>query len=208
MPDETMPNETIAALILAGGKSRRMGQDKALIEFDGVPLLRRVYDVAHQCCSQVYVIAPWLDRYQTILPLDRHFLQEIIIPEDLEPHGPLIGFAQGLTHIQLQFSADWVLLLACDLPHLQGAILQTWMHSLPSLDRSVMAFLPKHPKGWEPLCGFYRPQCLPALNAYIAQGGRSFQGWLSSQIVQVAPLKHPQMLLNCNTPQQLIIDNL
>ncbi len=206
MATKLTPNptsETIAALILAGGKSRRMGQDKALVEFEGVPLLQRVYNVAHQCCSQVYLIAPWIDRYRTLLPPSCHLLQETTFPEELEPHGPLIGFAQGLGQIQ----ADWLLLLACDLPQLQGEVLQGWMQRLPSLDRSVMALLPKHPKGWEPLCGFYRSQCLPALNAYIAQGGRSFQGWLSSQIVQEAPVSDPQMLLNCNTPQQLILES-
>ncbi|HEY9661833.1 MAG TPA: NTP transferase domain-containing protein, partial [Allocoleopsis sp.] len=137
-----------------------------------------------------------------------------------------VGFAQALQQIQQiqqqqiqqpenppqenppqenppqQAQTEWVLLLACDLPYLQAKVLQDWASQLPAVAASTIALLPQNPQGWwEPLCGFYRLHCLPDLEVFIAQGGRSFQGWLATQKVQPLPLANPQMLFNCNTPQ-------
>lgn len=190
---------TIAAIVLAGGRSSRMGQDKALIGVDGVPLLQRVCQVALECCPTVYIVTPWVDRYRSLLLPNCYLLPEMVLPHETEPHGALVGFAQGLAQVQ----TDWVLLLACDLPRLQVEVIQTWMRELPKSADSVMALLYRSPKAWDPLCGFYRRACLPALNQYIAQGGRSFQGWLATQSVQELPLDDSGMLFNCNTPEDL-----
>ncbi len=114
------------------------------------------------------------------------------------PHGPLVGFAQGLAHVQ----TDWVLLLACDLPRLRLEVLQEWAAGLNQVEEKAIALLTHHEEGWDPLCGFYRRSCLPALTQYINQGGRSFQQWLTQHSVQVLPLPEAQMLFNCNTPAE------
>jgi molybdenum cofactor guanylyltransferase len=192
---------SVSAIVLAGGKSSRMGQDKALLIIQGVPLLRRVYDVARQCAAEVYVVTPWQSRYQSVLPDTCQFISEIVSTSDGTPHGPLPGFAQGLALIQ----TEWVLLLACDLPYLQVSILQAWVSTLAAVDQRTIAALPRHQKGWNPLCGFYRQGCLSSLNQFIAEGGRSFQHWLANQPVQELLLTAPQMLFNCNTPADLAI---
>ncbi|MDX2098110.1 MAG: molybdenum cofactor guanylyltransferase [Leptolyngbyaceae cyanobacterium bins.59] len=189
--------EFLSALILAGGQSSRMGRDKALIEIDGVPLIRRVYEAAQFCTSEIYVLAPWSDRYYPVLPQTCRFLQEQADPKT--PQGPLVGFSQGLAQVQ----TEWVLLLACDLPQLQPAILQSWTTRLSNTDNATIALLPQHPKGWDPLCGFYRRFCLDSLRTFIQKGGRSFQGWLTQVPVQALPLSDRTMLLNCNTPTDL-----
>lgn len=176
-----------------------MGQDKALIPLQGVPLLRRVCEVALHCASKVYVVTPWPDRYQDILPDACGLLQEIPLPGKTEPHGPLVGFAQGLAQVK----TDWVLLLACDLPQLQVKVLQEWATQLEKTDKNVIALLPRHAKGWEPLCGFYRRQCLPILSQFINEGGRSFQSWLAQHPVQELMIQDTQLLFNCNTPADL-----
>lgn len=191
--------ELLSAIILAGGQSSRMGQDKALIPLQGVPLLRRVCKVALQCTSEVYVVTPWPDRYQDILPDACRLLQEVALLGETAPHGPLVGFAQGLAQVK----TDWVLLLACDLPQLQVKVLQNWATQLEKTDKNVIALLPRHPKGWEPLCGFYRRQCLPMLTQFINEGGRSFQSWLAQHPVQELMIQDTQLLFNCNTPSDL-----
>lgn len=198
----------LAAIVLAGGQSSRMGHDKALITIQGVPLLQQIYQLALQCTTEVYVVTPWPERYRDLLPNDCIFIQELGSPENslAAPQGPLLGFAQGLAQAQ----SDWVLLLACDLPRLQVAVLQDWIKELlrseranPSSKPEVSAFLPRGAKGWEPLCGFYHRSCLPALTLFIEQGGRSFQKWLAQYPVQELPLPNTQMLFNCNTPEDL-----
>ncbi len=174
-----------------------MGQDKALLPIQGVPLIQLVCGIAQSCADPVYVVTPWPERYQELLPETCRFITEVHLPL---PQGPLIGFAQGLAQVQ----TDWVLLLACDLPRLRLEVLQDWAAGLNSVGQEVLALLPRHAKGWEPLCGFYRRSCLSALTDFINQGGRSFQQWLAQHPVQILPLSEDdQMLFNCNTPADL-----
>ena len=205
----------VTGMVLAGGKSSRMGQDKALLPVDGVPLLQKVCEVAIALCDRVYVVTPWQERYQHLLPNRCEFIREVVresgsgsresanraeeqrrIKSRTAHQGPLIGFAQGLIHVE----TEWVLLLACDLPCLRLEVLQDWVSELAEIPEEAIALLPRHPKGWEPLCGFYRRNCLNALETYVDRGGRSFQQWLAQHPVQ--PLSHfePSMLFNCNTP--------
>ena len=199
---------SLAAIVLAGGKSSRMGQDKALLSWRGMPLLRRTCEVALQCSSPVYVVTSRVPEYRPIVPESVQ-----LIPEDETAfQGPLVGFAQGLHQIQVSpIQPDWVLLLACDLPFLQVPLLQRWIAQLDQV-KSPIALLPRSDKGWEPLCGFYQGKCYNHLTDSIARGTRSFQTWLSQETVQEIVF-HPnpdiaaqekQMLFNCNTPADLL----
>jgi molybdopterin-guanine dinucleotide biosynthesis protein A len=136
-----------------------------------------------------------MEKYQSLLPSDSGWIREE------QPHqGPLIGFSQGLSHI----TTEWVLLLACDLPHLTTTAIESWVAELDAIPIATMAYLPKHPdKGWEPLCGFYRRSCLPSLLAHISTGGYSFQGWLQQCEVKELIITNPLWLFNCNTPIDL-----
>lgn len=194
---------SLAAIILAGGQSSRMGQDKALIPVNGVPLLRHVFDVAAECTSEIYVVTPWPQRYRALLPHTCRLVQERPLHPDIQSQGPLVGFAQGLVLVK----ADWTLLLACDLPRLRAEVLQNWAQQLDTVPESAIAFVPHHAKGWDPLCGFYRRSCLPILNAFIGRGGRSFQRWLECNEVQAIPDPDKSMLFNCNTPDDLVALN-
>ena len=184
----------IAAIVLAGGRSSRMGEDKALIKLGDRPLLYQICTLAQECATQVYVVTPWIEKYQAILPKNCQ-----LIPEKTRHQGPLRGFAAGLQYVK----QEWVLLLACDLPLLTASVVKQWCQSLPTVSSSAIAFLPSSNKGWEPLCGFYRRSCLPLLKTYLEGGGQSFQSWLSSHIVQELPISDRQILFNCNTPEDL-----
>jgi molybdenum cofactor guanylyltransferase len=181
-----------------------MGMDKATISIEGVPLIRRIYDVVAACidpnftilANRIYVITPWAERYQPILPVSCLF-----VTEQQPDRGPLIGFVASLAEIK----SDWVLLLACDLPNLSTPAVQSWIGELADVSSQSMAYLPRNleGKGWEPLCGFYRRSCLASLLAYIEAGGRSFQGWLANCTVTELPIADRKLLFNCNTPADL-----
>ncbi|QIR39179.1 molybdenum cofactor guanylyltransferase [Tolypothrix sp. PCC 7910] len=201
-------NTKLTAIVLAGGQSARMGEDKALLKIQGIPLLERVCTIAQACADTVYIVTPWPERYQNLLLPDCKFIQESPsspVPSPQYPvpstqyHGPLVGFAQGLAQVQ----TNWALLLACDLPRLRVEVLQEWVARLDSVGDDAIAALAHHAKGWEPLCGFYRQRCLPELLEFINQGGRSFQQWLKQHSVQVLPLREPEMLFNCNSPEDV-----
>lgn len=190
-----MADDFLAALILAGGRSSRMGRDKALIPVAGVPLLRRVVEVAESCCQGVYVLTPWPERYQAV------GASYNLLMETNPGQGPMVALATGLS----QIDCSWLLLLACDLPQLQPDILRRWEGYLGEVPPSHLAMIPRHGSRWEPLCGFYRPQALGSLQGFMATGGRSLQRWLDQVLVTPISvgLEESQMLLNCNTPEDL-----
>ena len=192
-------SDQIASIILAGGKSSRMGSDKALIEIDGIPLLRKACLSALSITNSAYIITPWVERYQFMLPKNCHLIQEKPLAGGKWHQGPLVGFIQAFK----QIDQDWVLLLACDLPNLPSQELRRWLHYFQSISGSFDLLLPRHSKGWEPLCGFYHRRNIPALEQFIASGGRSFQAWLRTQIIVELPVSDPQLLWNCNTRQDL-----
>ncbi|KZL48529.1 molybdenum cofactor guanylyltransferase [Nodularia spumigena CS-584] len=193
-------NQSLSSLILAGGKSSRMGEDKALISVGGMPLLQLVCSVASSCTDNVYVVTPWPERYEQLVLPRCQFIRELRLSPS-SSHGPLVGFAQGLAQVQ----TDWVLLLACDLPRLRVEVLQGWASELNSVPDEAIATLVHNTKGWEPLCGFYRRRCLPQLLDFVNQGGRSFQQWLNQHPIQVLSLPASEMLFNCNTPEDLAL---
>ncbi|MEM7553655.1 MAG: molybdenum cofactor guanylyltransferase [Cyanobacteria bacterium P01_A01_bin.84] len=207
--------KNISTLILAGGKSSRMGCDKALVEYQGKPMLQRVYEVANACTEKVYVLTPWYDdpkeilcmdgvkqsiidhcRYKKILPLNCNYLTE-----SQPGNGALHGLYEGLE----QISAEWVLLLACDLPLLDTKVIQEWINDLKQVPEDILAVVPKNSSNWEPMCAFYRYQALTQLQNFLQTGGRSFQKWFSHIKVQALPItpEVKRMLHNCNTPGDL-----
>lgn len=196
-----VPMTTLSTIVLAGGKSSRMGEDKALIPIQGIPLLKKVCTVAQSFTDTIYIVTPWTEKYQHLHLPKCEFIQE----NPIQTQGPLVGFAQALEKVK----TEWVLLLACDLPNLRIEILQDWVNRLDHVAAENVACLVKNTKGWEPLCGFYRSQSLPLLLDFINQGGRSFQQWLKLYPVAHLPLSEPDMLFNCNTPEDLqqILDN-
>jgi molybdopterin-guanine dinucleotide biosynthesis protein A len=175
-----------------------MGQDKALLEKDGVTMLRRTWEIARSLSPDVWVMTPWRDRYQSLLSETAQWIPEALPEPGERPAGPLMAFAQALA----QLEADWVLLLACDLPQLRADVLNQWVQELPRVQADQIAYLPRRDERWEPLCGFYRTSCLPSLQRYLATGERSFQSWLDQHPVEVIPDAPASLLTNCNTPEE------
>ncbi len=193
----------VTTIVLAGGKSTRMGRDKALIPIQGVPMLQLICTIAEACTDKVYVVTPWPELYQELLTPKSQFIREVPLTgetgNESRTHGPLVGFMQGLAAVE----TNWVLLLACDLPNLRLEILQDWISKLDTISENKMAALVENNQIWQPLCGFYRRRCLPELTRYIQEGGRSFQQWLKSYSVEVLLLEDPEMLFNFNSPDSV-----
>ena len=196
--------DQITAIVLAGGESTRMGQDKALLTIDNKTLLSRVCLVAREVAASVYVVTPRNEKYQSILPPGCLLIKEKLVL-NAKSNAPIIGFAQGLARVE----TEWVLLLACDLPYLSSSQVKQWSRALTTVLPTEMAFLPRNPKGWEALCGFYRRDCWFSLKTYINSGGKSFQNWLRDLAIKELELRDRKCLFNCNTPAdwQSIIDN-
>ncbi len=101
----------IDGFVLAGGKSRRMGQDKALMQLGGKPLVLRAAEILRPFVREITLLAP-AERYGNL---------GFPVMEDLWPdQGPLAAVGTGL----LSTSADWSIFLACDLPLVSRQFIQ------------------------------------------------------------------------------------
>lgn len=201
----------IETFILAGGKSSRMGTDKALLKVNHQPLIVRLYYLAQKISTRVSVITSTGEKYQPLLPPECNFIQE-----SAPFQGPLKAFAEALKYAQSEF----IFLLACDLPLLTVEEVRNWLNQIININNyqknfyskkdSYIAFLPENEKGWDCLCGFYKLTCLDSLNNYLKENNASFQGWLNQENVYPLIVNNKQVLFNCNTPSdyQLLLDNL
>ena len=198
--------QSLTAIVLAGGQSSRMGQDKALLTIGKQTLLSYVCNVAQESANWVYIVTPWVEKYRQIITHPAvYLLQETLVDPKALSNCPLIGFYQGLQQVK----TEWVLLLACDLPRINSSEINRWSDCLSELSLDEIALLPLSPKGWEPLCGFYRSHCRSSIKEYLDRGGRSFQSWLQENQVRELAIRDRSMLFNCNTPddwQKLLRD--
>lgn len=185
----------ISGLILVGGTSSRMGEDKALLRCGERTLLELVYGVVVGLTPQVYILTPWPERYRQVLPSSA-----VLIEEVGGGRGPLVGLSQGLRVIR----SEWVFLCACDLPGLNLEVLRGWEKLLGGVSPEVLAVVPFYEGRWEPLCGFYRGGSRESLEVFVERGGDSFQVWLSE--IEVFRLEVDEfqsgVLFNCNTREE------
>lgn len=138
-----MPVPAITAIILAGGKSSRMGEDKGLVHFNGKPLVEYVIEAAKKITNHVFII--------TSNPAYRQF--GIICREDeIKDKGPLGGIYSGLLHSGTAKN----LLLGCDMPFLSEKLLRALAANCG--DEEVL--LTEHKGLAEPLCSVYDKHCM------------------------------------------------
>ncbi len=163
----------IAAFILAGGESSRMGRDKALLELDGVPLILRTARLVEAAVGPPAVIGN---------PEAYKSLGLRLIADDWPGAGPLGGIATALR----ASDAPWSLVVACDLPYLT----RDWLDYLiaRALASQMDAVVPMNALGAEPLCAIYHRRCEPVIREALERGTRKVTDGLKDvRIETIAP---------------------
>ena len=144
-------NKKISTAILAGGKSSRMGMNKALIELNGKKMIEYVVSIARKISDEVVIIANTDAEYK--------FLNLPILPDKVKNIGPLGGIHAALCNV----STEQCLVLACDLPFLSIELLRFLLENANNCD----IFAIQSQKGIEPLCAVYSKNCLPLIEQQI-----------------------------------------
>ncbi len=179
-------------LVLAGGRSTRMGRDKAALTYGGdTPQLERAMALlsAHVARAFVSVRAD-----QGSDPVRARFAQILDAHENL---GPIAG----LLAAQAQHPEAAWLVLACDLPLLDEA---TLAHLLRARDtaRTATAYRSSHDGLPEPLCAIYEPRSREPLAAYVAAGKQCPRKFLLAADTLLIDEPNPRALDNVNTPKE------
>jgi molybdopterin-guanine dinucleotide biosynthesis protein A len=179
-------------LVLAGGRSTRMGRDKATLPYgDGTPQLERAVALLGRHAARVYVS---VRRDQAADPLRARFAQIQDIHENI---GPIAG----LLAAQAQHPQSAWLVLACDLPLLDDASL-AHLVSRRDAARTATAYRSSHDGLPEPLCAIYEPRSRESLSAWIGAGKECPRKFLSSADTALLDEPNPRALDNINTPTE------
>lgn len=151
-----MTSKTTYGLVLAGGDSRRMGKDKALLQRDGETQLAHIVALLERVTERVFVSAR---REQQDDPERNRFTQIIDSYEDI---GPIAGI---LSALEAQPQADW-LVVACDLPNVDEQTLRFLLDNR-SAAQPFTAFRSSYDELPEPLCALYRAGSHRILHEFI-----------------------------------------
>jgi molybdopterin-guanine dinucleotide biosynthesis protein A len=181
------------AFVLAGGRSSRMGQDKAFLLFGGRTLLDRVLATARAVVPHVCIVGS-SEKFK--------YFDETI--EDQFPDcGPLAGI-----HAALRSSdCDYNLILAVDMPFLEPG----WLAYLLEQARTSQATVtvPRGDGGWQPLCAVYRRQFADLAESALQAGYNRIDALFPQARLRVIDAEElnsrgfsPEMFRNLNTPEE------
>jgi molybdopterin-guanine dinucleotide biosynthesis protein A len=187
----------ITAVILAGGQSSRMGQDKASLPFGDETMLERVVRVVRQVADDVLVVARD-GQFDGGNPFPNSPVR--IVHDPVAHLGPLAGIATGLG----ASNSDINLVIACDMPLVSPAVLRRLLELRGDADICV-AVVGGHAS---PLCAVYRGAVGPTAQALLASGERRAMALLDqvqTKRVDAAVFRDidPDLdtFVSCNTPE-------
>jgi molybdopterin-guanine dinucleotide biosynthesis protein A len=198
LPD--LPKSTLrcSGILLAGGRSRRMGQDKAFVKFGGVFLLQHVLAVLSQAAAEVVVVrAP----DQPLPELEvRPGTTLRVVRDSVSDQGPLQGLADGVQ--ALKAAPEAVFVLSCDLPRLGPE----WLHKLQQHLTGEWDVVGTETEGIpNPLLALYRLAVLQQAPELVRRGEqRPITLWSGFRTRLLRPQPSEALLVrDANTPEEL-----
>jgi molybdopterin-guanine dinucleotide biosynthesis protein A len=185
--DENVP--ALKGLVLAGGKSTRMGKDKGAISYFGKPQRDYAADLLGHYCDEVFLSAREPGQFES---------DYSVLPDTFTDLGPFGGI---LSAFRMNPDAAW-LTVACDQPLLDKEVLNQLVQSR---DTSSMATCFHNPEtGFpEPLLTIWEPRAYQALLEFMALGYSCPRKALINTNVREVVLQNPEGLINVNTPEEL-----
>jgi len=187
-----MSEQPLYGLVLSGGKSRRMGADKALLEREGQSQLAFVVGLLGQHVDRVFVSTradqqnePERARYDLII-------------DHYDEMGPLAGILSAMDDHP---DADW-LVVACDLPNINEDTVRFLIDNR-SAEKPFTAYRSSHDDLPEPLCAIYRLGSEAIVRDCIDAGVTCPRKMLIRSDTKLLVQADPRALDNINTPEEL-----
>ncbi len=144
----------MTGVILAGGKSRRMGRPKLFVDVGGIPMFERVYRVCEEVFTEIIIVANDSD------PFRRYDAQ--VVPDIIPGKGPLGAIYTGLVHA----SQDHCFCVAADMPFLNTRLIRHMIERSAEGD----VIIPKTSDGHHPLHAIYAKDCRKPIEALLSRG--------------------------------------
>lgn len=184
-----MTNILLNGLILAGGRSSRMGYDKSLIEYHSVSQREYLFALLKKVCDVVYTSCKTGDSFPVGLnPL----------PDQYNLESPLNGI---LTAFAKHPTAAW-LTVPIDMPLIDDFVIE-YLLSHRDTSKTATCFFDSDGKKPEPLFAIWEPSAYPLLLGYYEAGNKSPREFLMRENIQVMEIPDKKFLLNINDREEL-----
>jgi len=187
-----MAAREVYGLVLAGGQSRRMGRDKALLLRDGQSQLAHMVSLLDAVVDRVFVSA----RSEQTADAERSRFELIV--DRYDDMGPVAGI---LSALQEYPEVDW-LVVACDLPNIDDSTLRFLLENI-SDNQPFTAFRSSHDGLPEPLCAVYKAGSDKLLLEFVDDGMICPRKILIRSETCLLEQANPSSLDNVNTPDDL-----
>ena len=183
----------IKALILLGGRSSRMGEEKGLIQYHEKTQAEHLVSLLEEIGLEVFLSV------REVQKENYSFLNSPFITDQIQGAGPLGGIASAMR----SFPQTAFMVVACDLPNLQKEQLEFLLKN-----RNAKAFATCYESpldgGPEPLCSIYEPKSFSALMKVWVNGKSCPRKMLFNRAVETLPIQDSIFLVNANTPEERI----
>jgi len=180
----------INGLVLAGGKSERMGKDKGLIDYHGLPQREFLYELLQRFTEKTFMSC----RPDQVTEFDKKYN---MLPDSISGLGPFGAIISAFR----EFPNHAWLVVACDIPLLdQKSILELIEQRNPS--KVATAFHNKETNFPDPLVTIWEPKAYPRLLHFLSLGYSCPRKVLINSNVEVITPENHQVLLNANSPEE------
>lgn len=196
--DRGMENRSapdLTAFILAGGKSSRMGTDKAFVDYEGRTLLARALDLVRSVASSVWVVGS-KEKFAAFAP---------VVEDVFRDCGPLGGIHAAL----LASPTELNVMLAVDMPFVSSAFLEYFITQARGAPDAA-AVVPRGDAGWQPLCAIYRREFAGVAERALRAGRNKIDQLFDEVHTRVIGQEElegagfsPAIFRNLNTPEEL-----
>ncbi len=176
-----------AAIILAGGQSQRMGQDKSMLPTPNGPLIAHITDQLRPQFREILIAANDSQKYA--------FLGLPVVPDQIPGQGPLMGILSALE----ASSHDLNFITGCDIPHMDVAFIRQLLHEASDCD----LVMPRSGEGrYEPLFAVYRKSVCGPAREILTGGGRKIAMLLDRVRSRIIPMPDAPWYRNLNTQEE------
>jgi len=180
-----MKKHTIPAVIFAGGKSSRMGEDKALLPFG---------DETSLAAYQYHRLASLFETVYLSAKEDKFMFEAPIIKDRYEVHSPLVGIVTAFETLE----ADALFILSVDAPFVDSTIINRLITSWKGED----AVIAKNFGEVQPLCGLYSQTILPLAKQEMERGNHKLKMLLDGANTRYVDFEEEKAFLNLNHPHE------
>ncbi len=180
MSNEIKKSESIkSCIILCGGQSRRMGQDKGSMIIQNKPMIKHILSTLNHQINEVIIVLndkKRIEKYSEFIDADEYTYTITFVEDKIKNKGPMPGIMTGLSNI----TGEYALILPCDSPYVTEKYINAIFNEV---DENYQAVVPFHDmenklKTSEPLHSIYNKNIIPEIEKLVGRDVLHIKGMI------------------------------